>query len=351
MSESKNERLPLFSMETKRGRILNQLIYPVAYVLLYIIFNFVVLGKIKAVNPEQGWNVLLNWKAFSSLIIQSVPNMFIAWGLLFLFSAGPDFSCAAILQLACVAAAIVAQTLSKAGASSLVCYIGFFIAGIGLQVLLQLSSTLVRRVFNLSAWVCGFAMMIFYEGIGSFYSQAMALQSRPVESLSAKLCRDLPKMPWPVILVIVGVSAHYFIMNRTTLGIEFRAVGSNPQVAGYMGINSRKVAYMATIVGALFLGLSACYSISYAAKINLQTGMGSMAMLGKGLSTFLISNAINRKLNPSFAILLSGLFLATFFNVLTRLGVPSGTWQEFIMGVFIVVFASIAFAGNKEVVK
>lgn len=345
MSENNQKKLPLFSMETKRGRILNQLIYPVAFVLLYILFDFILSSK------QGGGNVLLNWKAFSALIVQSVPNVFIAWGLLFLFSAGPDFSSAAVIQTACVASAIVAQALSRAGASSLVCYIGFFATGIGLSVIMQLGSTFVRRLFNLSAWVCGFAMMIFYEGIGSYYSQYMAMRSRPIESLSAKLCRDLPRMPWPFVLLIIGLIAHYYIMNRTTLGIEFRAVGSNPQVSGYMGINSRKIAYLATVVGAVFLGISACYTMSYAAKITLSTGMGSMAQLGKGLSTFLISNAINRKLNPTFSVLLSGIFLSTFFNVLTRLGVASGTWQEFIMGVFIVVFASLAFAGNKEVVK
>ena len=143
-------------METKRGRILNQLIYPVAFVLLYIIFNFILSSK------QGGGNVLLNWKAFSTLIVQSVPNVFIAWGLLFLFSAGPDFSSAAVIQTACVASAIVAQALSRSGAGSFVCYLGFFITGIGLSIIMQLGSTLVRRVFNLSAWVCGFAMMIFY---------------------------------------------------------------------------------------------------------------------------------------------------------------------------------------------
>ena len=324
---------------------MNSLIYPVGFVILFIIFNFILSAR------QGGGNVLLNWTAISSLIIQAVPNMFVAWGLLFLFSAGPDFSSAAVMQAACVFAAIVAQAINKAGGNAFLCYLGFFAAGIGLSVLMQLGSTLVRRVFKLSAWVAGFAMMIFYEGVASYYSQYMAMRSRPIESLSAKLCRDLPHMPWPIILMIVGVAVHYFIMNKTTLGIEFRAVGSNPQVAGYMGINARKVAYLATAVGAVFIGISSCYTMSYAARIVLNTGMGSMAMLGKGLSTFLISSAINRKLNPSFAILLSALFLSTFFNVLTRLGVPSGTWQEFIMGVFIVVFASIAFAGNKEVVK
>ncbi len=345
MSDKGQIKQPLFSMETKRGRILNQLIYPVAFVVLYVIFNFILSSK------QGGGNVLLNWKAISVLIVQSVPNVFIAWGLLFLFSAGPDFSSAAVIQTACVASAIVAQALNKAGAGNFVCYLGFFAVGIGVSVVMMLGSTLVRRVFNLSAWVSGFAMMIFYEGVGSYYAQYMALKSRPIESLSAKLCRDLPHMPWPVILMIAGVAVHYFIMNRTTLGIEFRAVGSNPQVAGYMGINARKVAYLATVVGAVFLGISSCYTMSYAAKISLNTGMGSMAMLGKGLSTFLISAAINRKLNPTFAVLLAGVFLSTFFNVLTRLGVPAGTWQEFIMGIFIVVFASLAFAGNKEVVK
>lgn len=332
-------------METKRGRILSSLIYPVAFVVLFVICNFILSAK------QGGGNVLLNWKAISSLIIQSVPCIFIGWGLLFLFSAGPDFSCAAILQLSCVMAAVVAQALNRAGSSVFICYLGFFITGIGLSVVLQLSSTLVRRIFKLSAWVSGFAMMIFFEGVGSYYTQYMSARSKPIESLSAKLCRDLPHMPWPVVLLIIGLTVHYFIMNKTTLGIEFRAVGSNPQVSGYMGINSRKVDYLATVVAALFIGISGCYSISYSAKIQLATGMGSMGMLGKGLSTFLISNALKRKLDPSFAVLLAGLFLSTFFNVLTRMGVPAGTWQEFIMGVFIVVFASLAFAGNKEVVK
>lgn len=329
-------------METKRGRILNTLFYPIAMAILYVILDIVL--RMSKGGGLIGTPELLTWKMFSTLIIQAVPNMYIAWGLVFIFSAGPDFSAAAILAMAATAAAILAQQFGLG-------YFGLFVGGIGLFIILQLISTWVRLKFQLTAWVCGFAMMIFYEGVGNFYTSYRSSISRPIETLSADVCRDLPKMPWPIILVIVGILASYLILNKTTLGIEFRAVGSNPQVAGYMGIKAKKVAYLATVVGACFLGVAACYNISWSARINLTTGMGSMASIGKGLSTFLVSQAISRKLSSPFAIALAAFFLAVFFFTLTRLGVPSGTWQEFILGIFIVVFGAMAFAGNKEVVK
>jgi len=328
----------LFSMETKSGRILSSLIYPVAMLVLYVVCHFICVK----VNPTAGG--LIEWNAFSALLIQAVPYMYIAWGLAFLFSAGPDFSAAAIMGLSCMFSAVAAQGWGLG-------YFGLFGMGLILFVVCQLISTFVRMKFQLTAWVCGFAMMIFYEGIGSFYTTYRASMNRPVETLAADVCRDLPKQPWPIVLIIVGIIAHYIILNKTTLGLNYRAVGSNPQVAGYMGIKAKKTLYLATIIGALFVGMASVYNISYAAKIASTTGMGSMAFLGKGLSTWLVSSAVSKKLNQTFAIALSAFFLAVFFNFLTRIGVPAGTWQEFIMGIFIVVFGSIAFAGTKGVQK
>lgn len=313
--------------------MLNTLLYPVLVLILYVVCDLIL-----------GGGALLQWSAFSSLLIQAVPNMYIAWGLTFLFSAGPDFSAAAIMALSGIFAAVCAQGLGLG-------YIGLFGGGLLVFVVCQLISVYVRMRFKLSAWVAGFAMMIFYEGVGSFYTTYRSSINRPIETLAADVCRDLPKQPWPIILIIVGLAASYIILNKTTLGLNFRAVGSNPQVAGYMGIKAKKTLYLATIVGALFVGMASVYTISYAARINATTGMGSMAFLGKGLSTWLITSAISKKLNPSFAVALSAFFLALFFNVLTRLGVPAGTWQEFIMGIFIVVFGALAFGGTKGVVK
>lgn len=340
--ETLENKQSLLSMETKRGRILNTLFYPIVLVIIYVLCDIGL--RMAGGGGFFGTPVLLTWRMFSTLIIQAVPNMYIAWGLVFIFSAGPDFSAAAILALAATGAAILAQQLGWG-------YPGLFLGGIGLFLLLQFLSTVVRLKFKLTAWVAGFAMMILYEGVGSFYTTYRSSINRPVETLAADVCRDLPKQPWPIILMIVGILASYLILNKTTLGIEFRAVGSNPQVASYMGIKSKKVAYLATLVGACFLGVAACYNISWSARITMTTGMGSMAFIGKGLSTFLISSAVSRKLSSPFAIALAAFFLSLFFFVLTRLGVPAGTWQEFIMGIFIVVFAALAFAGTKEVVK
>ncbi len=329
-------------METARGRILNLLFYPIVLILVIVACDIAL--RMYSGGGFFGKTVILNWRMISTLLIQAVPNMYIAWGLVFIFAAGPDFSAAAILALAATGAAVLAQRFHLG-------YFGLFLGGFGIFIVLQLASTFVRLKFKLDAWVAGFAMMIFYEGVGNFYSTYRSSINQPVETLGANICRDLPKQPWPIILCIIGVAASYLILNKTTLGIEFRAVGSNPQVASYMGIKAKRISYLTTIVGACFLAMAACYNISWAARITMTTGMGSMASIGKGLSTFLISNAISKKLPVPFAIAVSAYFLALFFFVLTRFGVPGGTWQEFIMGIFIVVFAALAFHGNKGVTK
>lgn len=333
MQKRSNASHALFSPETKLGRVTDKLIFPVGLLIIYIICDLVL-----------GGGVLLNGTAFTTLISHSVIPTFIAWGLVFIFSGGPDFSIAGAMVLAGNLGAVAVVEWNMG-------YLGLFLFCILTTVVLQLLSTWVRLKFNLPTWVSGLAMLMIYEAIAAVYTQARTAQGLTVVTLGAEQCRDLGNRPWPMIFLLVGTVVVYLIFSRTKIGIDYRAASSNAKVAGYMGIRSKKTQYIAALVGAVLVGIAAVLTISSSGKINTFTGLGSMSVIGKALATWLLAGAMEKRLSKPICIVLGAFFTAMLFNVMTRLGVPSGTWQEVTNAAFILIFGASAFAGTKEVVK
>ncbi len=85
--------------------------------------------------------------------------------------------------------------------------------------------------------------------------------------------------------------------------------------------------------------------------MDTYTGLGSVAVIGKALATWLLAGAMEKRLSKPVCILLGAFFTAFLFNVMTRMDIPSGTWQDVANAVFILVFGMLSFAGTKEVVK
>ena len=76
-----------------------------------------------------------------------------------------------------------------------------------------------------------------------------------------------------------------------------------------------------------------------------------VSVIGKALATWLLAGAMEKRLSKPICILLGAFFTAFLFNVMTRLGIPSGTWQDVSNAVFILFFGALSFAGTKEVIK
>ena len=105
-----------------------------------------------------------------------------------------------------------------------------------------------------------------------------------------------------ILIALGAVWAAWFILNRTTLGYEIRAVGLNPSAAEYAGINVRRMLVVAMMISGAFAGLVATNEIMgfryrYLDNFSAQIGfMGiAVALLGK-----------NTPLGVLFAALLFG---------------------------------------------
>ena len=91
-----------------------------------------------------------------------------------------------------------------------------------------------------------------------------------------------------ILIALVAVWAAWFILYRTTLGYEIRAVGLNAKAAEYAGINVSRTVVLAMIISGAFAGLVATNEVMgfrHRFLDNFSAGTGFMgiavALLGK----------------------------------------------------------------------
>ena len=74
-------------------------------------------------------------------------------------------------------------------------------------------------------------------------------------------------------------------------------------------------------------------------------------MIFQPLAIYLLAQIIQKHINIVICVPICAFILYAVFNVLTVLGVPSGTLQEAFLGFFIVIFGVIGQRKAKGVVK
>ena len=91
-----------------------------------------------------------------------------------------------------------------------------------------------------------------------------------------------------IVLALVAVWLAWFILYRTNLGYEIRAVGMNAKAAEYAGINVRRTIVLAMLISGAFAGLVATNEVMgfrHRFLDNFSSGLGFMgiavALLGK----------------------------------------------------------------------
>ena len=109
----------------------------------------------------------------------------------------------------------------------------------------------------------------------------------------------LPKLPIPVIsqipilgdslfsqdiveyLAFITLILVIFVVGRTTLGLNLRAVGENPSAADTLGVSVVKIRYIAVVIGATLAGIGGAYlalsSHAFQAE-NITAGRGFIAV-------------------------------------------------------------------------
>ncbi|MDR1147726.1 MAG: hypothetical protein LBK66_03765 [Spirochaetaceae bacterium] len=303
-----------------------------AIILGYIALNFVTGGRLLT-----GGNIL-------AVLRGSVVTTFVVWGFCFILTMGMmDLSLGAIMILASNVGGILAIH-AKMG------YVGLIAGAIVVATALQILNMRMMLLAKIPPWIYGLGIAMVYEAIGTFYNVAQIRAGKQSVSLG-NLYRELGDPPWNLVVLAIGLVLAYIIFNRTSIGFSLRAVGSNSLVAKMMGININKTIIYAGIVTGIFVGLAAAINESYGGRVVPQSGLNSIASIFMPLAAYLLANAFEKIYNIIIGAVISAIIITSVFNVLTLLGVPSGTWQQVVMGCGVLVCGILSQRRYEGVVK
>jgi simple sugar transport system permease protein len=127
--------------------------------------------------------------------------------------------------------------------------------------------------------VTGLTLTIFASGFANFFGGSLNKLAGGVGQISVAttsaafrtvlpFAQDLPPVlnmilgyGFMVYLAVVVAIAVSFFINRTSVGLNLRAVGENPATADAAGINVTKYKYLSTCIGAGISGLGGLYYV------------------------------------------------------------------------------------------
>jgi len=313
-----------------RTRRMQQILVLAGLLLIFVIIHFATGSR------------FLTRRNLGIIVSHAVIPTFITWGLIFSFTSGMiDLSIGAIVVLASTFAGILGLKFG---------YAGLILGGLAAGVALQALNGLVFLKTKIPPWVAGLGMAMIYESIGAFYSNAAVRSGGMVVSLGSQL-RGLGQLPVNVLMLIPGLIAAYILFCRTSIGLNVRAVGSDLRVTKEMGINPDRAKFLGMLVCGVFIGLGSAINQSYVGQLLPRTGLTTVSTIFQPLTAVLIATSMGAIFNVVIGVVLGTISLSALFNALTLLGVPSGTWQEVVLGALVIAVTVVSMRGEEGVVK
>ncbi|MBR5707873.1 MAG: hypothetical protein IKX41_00645 [Oscillospiraceae bacterium] len=302
----------------------------------------VALAAFQLVAKLVSGNSFLEWSNLKGIISRSAYPCFIAWGFCFLFACGyTDMSIGGVVVLGSFVSCILGNWFGLPGV---------IIGGLAVGLLLIFINFLIFTYSGIPSWIAGISLAMVYEAIAFLLKISKGTKALISTSL-AKEYRILGQLPWCLVILLVGLVIVYFIYNRTTVGLNIRALGGNKDVAEKLGINTKKTLLFVGLIAGILVGVSCVLQQSYAGQTTVKTGLTSINMIFQPLAIYLLAQIIRERINIVVCVPICAFILYAIFNLLTMLGVPSGTLQEACLGAFIVVFGIIGSRKVKGVVK
>lgn len=309
---------------------MQQVLVLAGLLLVFIIIHFATGGR------------FLTKRNLGIIVSHAVIPTFITWGLVFSFTSGMiDLSIGSIVVLASNFAGIMGLKFG---------YAGLLLGGLAAGVALQALNGVVFLKTKIPPWVAGLGMAMIHESIGAFYSNMAVRRGEMVVSLGSQL-RGLGQLPFNVLMLVPGLIAVYILFCRTSIGLNVRAVGSDLRVTKEMGINPNSAKFLGMVVCGIFIGLGSAINESYVGQLLPRTGLTTVATIFQPLTAVLIASSMGAIFNLVIGVVIGTISLSALFNALTLLGVPSGTWQEVVLGILVIAVTVVSMRGEEGVVK
>ena len=209
--------------------------------------------------------------------------------------------------------------------------------------------------------VVGLALTTFGIGFGNFFGGSISKLAGGVGQVSVATTARAYQAAIPLLskipvvgkllfsygfltyIAIILAFVISYVLRKTRIGLNLRAIGENPAAADAAGLNINKYKYIATIVGGAIAGLGGLYFVmEYLGGTWTNNGFGDRGWLAVALVIFSLWDC--RK-----AILGSFLFGALYILYLYIPGLSRGAQELFKMSQYLVtIVVLIAISSRKK---
>lgn len=302
---------------------------------------FIVLFIVSSINGVSYGKTAIFWE----LLLQNVfAAVCIAYALaVHIKSDRFDFSGGALMTIAGIAAGFYCKELGMNSWALL----------IGCILLCLIGSMLVATVYvygKLPFIICTIGVALIFEAFTNVVNGGNG-----VAIVNEKNLNIFGKMPWMIVLALVGAVIYYLYSSRSISGIRANLLSSNQEAAVNIGINEKKNVYQAFLVSGLLYGLAATILVSEASPSLTSVG-STLGTVGTAFSSILpvyMGFFIGSYCNDTIGILLSTLTMESIsYGIELNVSASLKTAYNYIcLGVFMVLFFCISQQGREIMQK
>ena len=168
--------------------------------------------------------------------------------------------------------------------------LGGVVVGLLVGAIMGVIYAVVTLVFHAEQGISGIGVFLFGLGISELLFQELVGTPLPISSFTDWRIPGLGQIPWlgdmffnhsPLVYVAVAlVFGLTWLVNRTTFGLNIRAVGDNPQAADSLGVSVNRTRAITIILGNTLAGVAgAALTIELGTfQNNLTNGIGFIAV-------------------------------------------------------------------------
>ena len=298
-------------------------------------------------------------KGFSYVIVYSIPYIVVGLSVAFSFKTGV-FNIGAegqfvVGSMAAAVVGILAGGLPKPLLIPL-CFLAAMAAGaiwgiiVGfLKTKWGINEVLSMIMFN---WIA-FYLSNFIAGIPAIHSDGTAEATKNIsENASTLLSKDLinslglcPTANWGILIAILATIVVWFIIEKTTLGYELKAVGANKFAAEYGGISVNRSILTALAISGALAGLGGALQLM---------GMGNRISIFSSQEGFGFAGIVVALIGCSnpFGVLIAGIFYGALMyggSKLNLVGAPTQLINVIVGTVVFFIAISVIFENIKRI--
>lgn len=328
------EEISVKNNKTSIGKSIGDWFMRYAGQLVFLVVLFVVI----TITDDK--HVFLTGRNMLNVMRQVSTNAFVACGMtLILIAGGIDLSIGAVMAMT----GMVSAYMSMSGIPFWICAL----AGISVGIVAGAVNGVIVSKTSLQPFIVTYSTQIIMRGM-VYVITAAGTYRITSESFLAFGGASLGKIPWPVIYMIIVVTAMVILLNRTKFGRHIFAIGGNPKAAQFAGINIAKVKiliYTLSGVLAAFAGL-----VLTSRNSSMQPGLAEGAEMDAIAAVVLGGTSMAGGQGAIGGTVIGAFIIGFINNGLNLLGMNS-FWQYIVKGIVILIAVYLDFIKNKKITK